>query len=318
MIEKQKPAAVTLPANIVNGIVVVNNTQGVNVTFEYNNRDLSGAILQKDTVFAIFHDCLASALDETEYFRNVLLYHVPLKDDSTYLSFEKIPSEKVMEITRKVSAGGLMSIDRLSLDINETVRDIEYNNLFVNATIKSSIKISVYIPDEEMPLTSFILADSIRINQIVEPYSSLVLQYLPRQFMEQSAYRLSRKAATCLVPYWSSSERVLYEGMDSRMKSAYAYMQKEYREKAVDIWEKLYDSEKNNKKRGMIAINIALSEEMCDRYTEALIWVKKALDLYASEKPSKVANEILFAQYYQNELEERITQQVLLNRQLKR
>ncbi|MDR1121953.1 MAG: tetratricopeptide repeat protein [Dysgonamonadaceae bacterium] len=326
MIETQKPAAITFPANMTEGTVVVNNTRDVDVTFTYNTRDLSSVILKKDTVLAIFHDFFASALDETGYFRNVLLYNVPLKEDSASLSSilsissflsEKIPSEKVMEITREAGVGSLLSIDRLSLDINETVHDIGYNNLFVDVTIKSNIKVSAYIPGEETSLASFILSDSITINQVVESNSNLILKYLPKQFLEQSAYNLSQKAATCFAPYWSSSERVLYAGMDSRMKLAYAYMQKEHRKEAADIWKKLYDSEKNNKKRGMIAINIALSEEMYDRHAEALTWVKKALDLYASEKPSKVANEIAFARHYQKELEERITQQVLLNRQLR-
>jgi hypothetical protein len=318
MIETQTPAAVTFPVKSP-AVVVVNNAlvqpRDAGITVQYNGKTLPEQILQKDSVQLSFFDFFASSLDESHYFRDVLMYNAPLRSDRDFLSTKKISPEKVREITEAVDADGLISIDRLLFDVTHEIHDIQ-DNAGVFTLVAGKVEMSAHIPGRELASATVDVIDTLRFRRYVEADSLLVFKHLPEHFLENEAHALAEKATKCFAPYWTPSERVLYTGMDSRMKSAYAYVQKNRWKEAVDIWKELYKNESGKKKKGMIAINIALSEEMRDRYSSALEWVDKALSLYALEHPFKVEEETEFAGKYRKRLEERAVQSTFLNRQL--
>ncbi len=316
VLETQQPAAITFPIVSPN-IVIVNNAviQPANSGIDYwaGNKYLSGHTLSKDSIHYYFIDLLAQYLDETHFFNDVLIYNNPLREDGSFLSSQPIPLDTILKITGNVQADVLISVDNLLFNISQILIGNEY--IYSSIKTNGKVSLSIYFPGQQAE-SSFVLTDSIKFGDFLNNDTTLMFKKIPEQLLREIAVNLSRKAVNHFVPYWSHSERVIYTGTDSEMKSAFAYAKKTHWDKASEIWENIFIYDKNNKRKGMSAMNIALSEEMKDQYTTALEWVKKAIDCYEKEKPASITEEYDFAMNYKKILERRIKNNSSLDLQL--
>ncbi len=317
-IEVQQPADVTFPVSSPK-VVVVNNAvvqpENTGVIYKIGKNVMPPYALPKDTAHWACINYLGEELQKTGYFKDVLVYNYSLRNDDNFLQIEEIDPEKVEEIADGAQADALISVDKLLFKLTQTLLGDDY--VHCSAQIEYIINYSVYIPGKEKPMMSSVLSDTLRYNDYMENDSAFVLKELPEALLMQTAWNISHEAALHFAPHWISSERLIYTGMSAQMKTAYAFATKNKWEEAGNVWKKLYESGKSKKQKGMIAINIAVSEEMQDRYSSALEWIKKARECYAQEKTPNVKEESAYADRYQIILEKRDQQNTLLDNQIK-
>lgn len=122
------------------------------------------------------------------------------------------------------------------------------------------------------------------------------------------AYRTSRY----LVPHKHTVERYIFVTGHAAMKDAYKYWEKEQYTEAAYLWEYVYEKGKNRGRRAKAAVNLALYYELNDNFTKALYYAQNAHSLFIKN------NDVSEAEYtnrYCNDLEQRIKEDAILNRQ---
>ena len=305
-IETQMPAEVTFPVPsprvvLANNAVIQPPKSGVELM--YGKTHQAGYSLLKDSAHWACINYLGKELYDSNYFDDVLIYNYTLREDDSYLSTQPIAPNQITDITEDADADALISIDRLLFNVSQTILGNEYPFVSIEVTCRADF--SVYLPGQSAPIASFSVADSLKFNDFVNNDSLLVYQHIPLNLLNRSASFIAEAATRKLAPYWEQSNRTIYSGIDSKMKQAFAYCKRNRWEEAVAIWENVYQYDKNQKKRGRAAINMAFSNELNDQYETALEWVNKALKAYDTQKPSGIQAEKEFALQYQEILRKR-------------
>ena len=317
-IDTQVPAEVTFPIShprivVVNNAVIQSADAGVKHSIKSKQVDYP---LPKDSAHWACIDYIGKMLDMTQYFEDVLIYNYSLREDQSFLSPLPISPENVKEITNDADADILISVDRLLFDVTQTIeKKFSDQYHFLSTDIICGGVFSVYTPEKEKSLVSFSFTDTLSFGNFVNLDSALIFQELPQRRLYSASKNLAGKLTLLLAPYWERSERVIYSGLDTSMKHAFAYSTKDKWEDAIDIWKNVYQNNKNLKQRGKAATNIALAEEMRDNFDAALEWIEKALTVYTQEKPGKVKKEHKAALQYKETLEKRKILQEKLNLQ---
>jgi hypothetical protein len=313
-IETLQPAAVTFPLEFP-AVVIVNNMAvqppESGILFKTNGYATVNQMLQKDSASQKFLESFESLLTRAACFRSVSIYSTPLRDDGDFLSIKEIPAKRIWKIAEETYADVILSVDRLLFNVSQNVyagSSYIHDNAGVVALLAGKADLGVYVHGRKDTVHFIDLVDTRRIQRYVLAESLGIYRDLPETLLGDVAQALAQGAVYHFAPHWMMQDRVLYTGADSGMKMAYAYSQKDQWNVASFIWQEVYNSERGYKKKGMIAINIALSEEMSDRYSSALEWVDKALSMYARESASKVKEETVYAGKYRKILEKRITQ----------
>ena len=122
-----------------------------------------------------------------------------------------------------------------------------------------------------------------------------------------SGYQVSKK----FYPYIDNADRFYFVTPYPLMKEANSYWNRGNYEEASYLWEYVYENAEKMGRKAKAAANMALYEELNDRYDSALDWVKKSLNIFL-ESPEKYSNYIEYLLEYQQQLNVRIQE----NRQM--
>lgn len=318
-IETYSPAEVTFPAN-VGTVVVVNNA--------VTQPDISDhvctvfGVSQPDTIkadSAVWDACMALglAMNEQNYFNDVLLFHDTIRKDTNYLMDYKFTPAQINSICRLACADAVISIDRLWFRVQRNVvsRPEGYVvgdiNIQVNGTVRS------YLPNRPTPLATIHLNDSVCWEQDADNLTILNL-VIPKgeEALREAGKYIVAKAYTNFVPHWVQASRWFYNTAGSRWKEAAVFAANDKWENAAVRWEYFFANEKSRIKRAKAAVNMALASEIKGEFELSLDWANKGLVLFKEAGADKNEKNIRLTELYVNILMERIRENRKLNMQL--
>ena len=82
------------------------------------------------------------------------------------------------------------------------------------------------------------------------------------------------------VPFWASEDRWFYTNISSDWKRATAYAMGEKWDAAANIWQSLFDSTTNKKRKAHLASNLALWYEIAGNFAKAIEHAATAFSIF--------------------------------------
>ena len=313
-IEVQEPAPVTLPPDIVN-ILVVNNSvpqpgdAGINRIFQ--EKPIEGLELNLDSLASIATVSLASGLQTSRFFNQVLTSPVSLRNDSDWMSKMPLPETFKSETFNTHGFDGIISIDRILIQLNLQMS----NSLYANFNIYGSIVCSIYTYGRNKPLASFAVSDSLSYATPVWGDTVEIFKELPESLLEYFASAIGEQLSRHIIPAWSEKERFLYSGSQSRMHEAFRFAQKNNWNQSINLWKNEYARVSQAQEKGELASNLAVAYEMQDQLDTALQWAITAQNHFGENERESVSAKNTRINTYVNELRQRIIDNYLLDLQ---
>lgn len=297
-IETYNPAEVTFPDNIAE-ILVVNNAvpqpSDAAYTFKYQGVEQDTCRAPADSAIVYTFRSLGVAINEGDYFNDVLLYDSPLRTDDQYLVDGKLSSDQVTQLCAETETDAVISLDRMLFKMEKNLYHLAPDLYQCDILVEVSGIIRAYLPGRESPLVTIHLEDSVYWTDraLTETFLQMFLPS-PEDALNLAGIYTVQKAYSNFVPHWNEELRWYFTGMDSKWKEATAYIQYNNWEAAAKNWEAIYNKSKKWETKAKAASNIALSHEVNGNLNKAYEWAKISFDLfntYAKESKNKNLTE---------------------------
>ena len=326
-VDVQEPALVTLPVSAQN-VLILNNT--VIQPKDYGiERTLDGQPIPTDYPLSLDSmvwsamDEIAGVLDESHFFNTLATYRKPLRSDSDaeWLSIVKLSPDVQSDFYATENYDALLVINRLLFSVKENVKKIP-SSIFSSDPIASVelradgiLTCSMYSYRKERALTTFTISDSLLANSMVICDSTVLFKEIPELVLDELSHKIGNQAANHFIPTWKTSERILFTGRNARMQEATGYAADHQWAKAEAIW--ITESEKKTKPadKAKIAFNLAVADEMQDKFESAAAWAQKAKEYFENANLNNNSKEITLIDQYITDLEKRIQDNRLLDLQ---
>lgn len=333
-IDYMLPAEISFPSAL-RRVAIVNNMPFVNadstLISERHERFKGGGertvkFHHGNAIYAA--EALAETIADENFFDEVVICDSALRYQDTILRESALTQTEVEELTEALDVDFLISIENVL--VKSTRQVIYYWRAGFQGLVTASVypTIKVYLPGRRTAMTTLTCNDSIDWDQMTYDGSRALEGLINDADMVKEA---SDFAGTLpvkqLLPTWRKSNRVIFTNGSTTMRDAYHYVREEEWEKAITLWEQLYNSEKKPKKRLWAAYNLALGHEMLDNIEASLEWVIRAeqlakeVDKRTAEQDVRLGNTLsysLLTHRYKAELEQRKTQLPRLKAQMSR
>jgi len=323
-VEMQEPALFTLPASAQN-VLILNNTvtqtENYGIERKYDGRSIRPDFpLSLDSMIWASIAEIATVLTESDFFNTIAVYKQPLRTDTEWLTTLEISPEMQSEFFEE-NYDALLVIDRLLFSLKENVKTIKTGfftieqTAFVDMRVDGIITCSMYTYGNEKTFISFTVTDSLYVKSTINNDSILLFKEIPEFIMDELSRQLGNQVANRFIPMWRSSERLLFTNLNPRMKEALSYAADHQWDKAELIW--ITELEKKTKPadKAKIAYNLAITNEMKDKFVQALEWAQKAKEYLKNANPNNYSQEIELTDKTILELERRIRNNRLLDLQ---
>ena len=305
IVDIEKPPVLTLPPT-ANSIVFVNNSVvqpdsiGHSEILSNNIKALKRA--SSDSIDIYMMEGLATAFQTNNQIESVYIYEYPTRTDNNFKEVIPLNQEQIKQITKETNSDVLISVDKIlfttkSNKIRPGLRtEIENLNLNIEALFQ------IYSSKGNSISPPITLSDSLFWEQITEG-KKIETEPLPsmENVMKIGAVYLAENISSFFSPSWDSQARQYYNNGKAKQK-----IEANQWNEAKSIWIDQFEKEKNSKKKGRLAHNIAFASEMSDDIKEALKWIQIACNLFSENESTRIdKNYTKNATAYKNILIER-------------
>jgi hypothetical protein len=173
----------------------------------------------------------------------------------------------------------------------------------------------MYYSGIERPLTTFNVVDSVLLRFTVVNDSTVLFKKVPEYALANLSYTLGNRAAKYFIPTWKTSERMLFVNFSSRMQEATGYATDGQWAKAELIWLAEWEKKTKPADKVKIAFNLAVANEMQDKFEPAMSWLQKAKENLKSVNANDKSQETELIDNFMKELEQRIQNNQILDLQ---
>lgn len=316
-----RPAKVTFPPTIER-VTVVNNSAEPNEKVGNRYKDVSEReytlVVPHDSTAYRLAECIAVDLADAHYFPEITIFY----DDSITLPkglYPLLSDSQLTTIRGGADRTAVVSLDRTDMAVNmedQTLLGASGETIFVTElSVATTLCLRVYWPDNAEPTTQMV-TDTVYWQAFGytpdEAHSSL-----PQTagFIQEAMHPVSRRVRDQFIPHVDNVERYIYTSTEPAMGDAYDYWQQQKFKEASYLWEYVYEEQKNTTRRAMAAANLAVYNELFDRYDEALEWVEKSLELF-QQKSDGETSDVAMLKEYRRQLLERKTDNSTLQLQM--
>ncbi len=314
-IETYNPAEITFPER-VEKILIVNNAvpQPDQSVCTYTLFDVAQDTCKVRVDSALVHACrgLGNAILEGDYFRDVLLYNTPLRNDDDFLVEQKLSAERVKELCQETDADAIIALEKLLFILKKDVRRVP--DSFVQGDVRVDVGgvFRTYLPSRNSALATVQMNDSLFWSEFSPDVNTLDL-ILPssEEMVQFTGNYFGSKIYPNFVPYWQNENRWYYTAIGSSWKLAAAYAGSGKWDEAGNIWKQMYAKSGKSETKAKCASNIALASEMTGQLEEALDWANKALALWNESRAEDDQDRKLSYLYT-----EALTERIRLNKKL--
>ena len=248
-------------------------------------------------------EMLASSLADSKYFNQVMICDSVVHPANGAASFSQ---PEVARLAEGLDADLIFSLDRVSVHTRK--EEVYYPGLAAPwPVLRMQVKsvASVYVPSCVAPVQVLSVADSADYD--IQMLSS------DKQLLEEGTRMAVAGLCRQMVPYWTTADRLYYNGGTVEMRDAGVYVKEHNWEQACEQWKQLYDRSKAKGMKFRAAFNLALGNEMLGDLQEALNWLKKSRALIDTG-----SDEERIVKFYESQLEQRTRDLMYLNTQMGR
>ena len=309
LIDIEKPPTILLPTSVEN-ITVVNNSakqpkdSGHKELFL--NRDVSKLIsVNNDSIDIILMQTLADGLNLTGKFENVHIFENPTRSDNDYTESIDLPKEKLKDIANEANADIMLVVNKFYLETTTNSIPAYYYNIDSYNTLDLGMNLDFryYSKTGEAISPNIEIQDTISWIEGIS-YGTVISDPIPSRedAMKIGSEILAKSVSSQMMIGKESVGRVYY----GDVKTANKFVAKNQWKEAADSWQEAFNKETNNKKKGRIATNIALSYELNDNIDDAISWINTSIELFSLNQNTRIDKEYLEnAKLYQQELLQR-------------
>ena len=296
--DQLNPAKISYPESISH-VAVVNNMPE---TPEYRKPGII-TLGDLDAPGKKSAEMLAGALADSKYFDQVMICDSVVHPANGAASFSQ---PEVARLAEGLDADLIFSLDRVSVHTRK--EEVYYPGLAAPwPVLRMQVKsvASVYVPSRMAPVQVLSVADSADYD--IQMLSS------DKQLLEEGTRMAVAGLCRQMVPYWTTADRLYYNGGTVEMRDAGVYVKEHNWEQACEQWKLLYDRSKAKGMKFRAAFNLALGNEMLGDLQEALNWLKKSRALIDTG-----SDEERIVKFYESQLEQRTRDLMYLNTQMGR
>lgn len=298
-ISVRNPAAITFPPEVTNVIIVDNappykEDHSHDEDHDNKSKVEKTKIMEGDSAKTLLLKSMLQFMNEESYFNKVDLY--PYKtNNNTDGKVNALSKRKVQSICIEKNADALISLDLFTISAQIETEDIGYFSNYSILATKLGLLVRAYGDDGNIYGKPIVLLDSL-FREEASDWSKLKdnipeINSLITEMSVVGADKLTSK----FIPSWQVQDRWYYSNKSSQMKEADKLVKQTKWKEAADIWNNLYEKEKNTNKKIRLAFNIALANEYLDNVENAQIWINKAYEML----PDKSNNSDLSLQVVQ-------------------
>ena len=322
-IEVQEPAAITLPVSAQNVLILNNATaQPIDYGIERNfdgNPIPTDYPLSLDSMAWYAIEEISEVLGKSDFFNTVAVYNEQISENNEWLSITHLSPDQQREFYDMGNFNALLVIDRLLFSIQGNAKTIKsdipsYEPVaFIDIRADGIITCSMYTYGKENPVNTFNLRDSLIAKSMVYNDSTFLFKNIPEYLLNELSCNLGAQTAKTFIPAWKKVDRYLFFSQNSRMREAVGYAANHRWANAESIW--LTQFERNIKpvEKAKIAYNLAIANEMQDKFESALELVIKAKEFLKNVNTVEYYREIEIIDKYTIELSHRIQNNRLLD-----
>lgn len=302
-LEILRPATTTLPDSI-HTLAIINNAperslqedEGEIIDIYNEQQKLQ---IERENLIPYFIQSLSSTLKSASGNNLSIL---SLSNDS--VTGNILPNDKILSIKDSLKADAILSLDKLS--VVPTIKLTQIDEALIvgdlNIIVHSDLKLynGYTIPN------SYSFSDTLSWQSYGETQNRTLnkFPYFQGCLIDAANYS-GEQICKNFYPYIDNADRFYFVTQYPLMKEANLYWKKGKYDEAFYLWEYIYDNTKDAGRKAKAAANMALYEELHDRYESSSNWVKKSLNIF-SKKPDKYSDYIEYLLEYLSQLNIRI------------
>lgn len=218
---------------------------------------------------------------------------------------DAILPDEIASIKDSLKADAVLSLDELSAIPTIRLTRIDEALFLGDMDIAVRAALKLYTDDSGIPDVLF-CRDTVSWQSFGETENRTLDKFPSFQnclidAAKYSGQQVSRK----FYPYIDNADRFYFVTPYPLMKEAASYWKRGNYDDASYLWEYIFENAGKMNRKAKAAANMALYEELNDRYESALEWVNRALVIF-SEFPEKYADYIDYLSGYKRQLNIRI------------
>lgn len=218
-------------------------------------------------------------------------YYLEARRKDTLSRGSAINSEKISEICRSFGLDALVSQDYYEFKFDAVIYPGEYNFMETYLLLIQKSRWSVYAPDSIESLDTYTYYDTLFFTR--NTFDSVLIRYpTPTEMLQEGSQIMGHAFGTRNRPIWSVMDRIVYTGYEKELRQAKKYTDEGDWDKARYVWSQNLHSD-SKKLAAKCAHNLAVYYEIDDEIEQALIYSKRAHELWPS----------LYIEQYKDELE---------------
>lgn len=320
-VETREPAQVTLPSNVLT-VVIANNVvqQPDDVGHDLiplGSKQVERVEASSDSIAIFYTEALAQFLNEEDYFREVLYYNIPLRDDDHFFQEQPLLPETMNKIREEAGSDAIISLDKLLIETDKEEHFRQQGYTYSRLTGKIHSVLRVYMPTMDGKIPTVQYSDSLVWEgfdiQDTRAYADAMIPSR-EEAMKILAVNAAEKMTNVFAPHWEMQDRWYYTSSSSLMREGQVLAQKAQWAEAIKKWEAYYSARSNKRNKAKAAHNIALAYEMIGNMDDAYKWAETANELFIDQTGSN-SLESRRSQIYKIELERRRNNSNRLNMQ---
>lgn len=256
--------------------------------------------IKRDNLVPFFVKSMANSLKQSS---GSTLSVIPVTDN--WATGDAISPEKIESVKDSLKADAILSLDELS--VIPFIRLTQVDEALFLGDLDVAVRgvLKLYADDSGIP-EIFFCRDTISWQSYGETESRTLDRFPSFQdCLSEAANYSGQQVSRKFYPYVDNADRFYFVTQYPLMKEAGSYWSRGNYDDASYLWEYIYENTGKISRKAKAAINMALYEELNDRYESALKWVNRALDIF-SRSPEKYADYIDYLSGYRRQLNIRI------------
>lgn len=275
----------------------------------YNMDESGGETVETvpaDTVRSLYSGLILSSVENSIYSRPVEFY---IMDAPTGRPIEEGHADTLSDY---LGQKPIITLDKLSLQPVLAVDTLDSDWYVSMRSYMLEAGITMILPDANGPMP-FTVSDTISWQSsgysLEEAVTSLPPQH--ETVMEALAY-ISDKVSGIYLPYTEKVGRIYFVSIYPLMRKADKYWKEGKYDEASYLWEYVFENTANKALQGKAAANMAIYEELNDRYEEAIMWARMAFALFC-KRSNIYDSHIAYMSDYIHQLKIRVKEKTVLD-----
>jgi len=269
-----RPAKVSFALN-ANDVLIVNNTipqpSNYGHTTELINENQKNIILNADSLSIFCLSALAEDLENKNFFASVQLIPNTVNKDTEFFSKNILSDSTAKKLCNSNQANVLISLDKIAIsdDLTEYYKP-ETGTFLPSLEMKVETNWSIhYLNKPDVIPIQF-------CDTIYWEYESTnrrkAMNNLPNRAdaLVDGALNAGHNTVNRFIPYWDKVDRYFFNSSNKIMKQAMDSVIVKNWQAAINLWQKVYDSSKNNWLQAQATNNIAIAYEILGDLDKAI------------------------------------------------